>query len=646
MLSVARKSELHAATKWLASVAATLALAACGGGGGGSDPAPVPPPTVSISASPTSVTPGGSVTITWQSTNATSCAASGGWSGGKQPSGTEAISNLTSTTTFTLTCTGPSGTSLLASQTVTVTPPPGSTVSVAGRITYGRVPFGSGSSGLNYGAATQEPSRGIVVQAIDAQTAAVVATSNTDANGDYTLTVPAGTNMFIRAVAQMVRDTTQLLPRWRFEVRDLPPTTEVPSSLPPIFTFDGGAFDSSTPGAKNVQIPTGINASGQATGTRHSAPFAILDTIYRAYNTILSVQPTADFTPLIIDWGATNVGGQTFFTVSPVQGQTTRQPKIVLAADLASDTDEFDAHVVAHEFGHYIEEYFSRADSIGGPHGPGDQLDPRVAFGEGYGYAFAGFVLEDPLARDSFVSGGVQRSSNFNIETNNGFANPGWYNESTVWEILWDLYDTNADANDTLALGLEPIWQVLTGDQRDTDALTTIFSFASALKAQRPGVAAAIDQIVGSKSIVAPTINAFGTTETNAGNPSGGTDVLPIFANIAANSTPVTVRSVGTYGSGGNKLSAHRFLRLDIAQTRTVRVTLTSSPAGRDADIFVIRRGVAVANGIAFGNEDFTVTLQPGTYVLDVYDCENAECSDAASYNYAPVDITVTLTPQ
>ena len=40
--------------------------------------------------------------------------------------------------------------------------------------------------------------------------------------------------------------------------------------------------------------------------------------------------------------------------------------KIVLTAEVGTDTDEFDQHVIAHEFGHYIEHNFSRADNIGG----------------------------------------------------------------------------------------------------------------------------------------------------------------------------------------------------------------------------------------------------------------------------------------
>jgi hypothetical protein len=77
-----------------------------------------PPPTVSLSASPTSVAAGGSSTLTWSSTNATSCTASGGWSGDKATSGSQSVSPA-ATTTYTLGCTGPGG-SAQASATVTV----------------------------------------------------------------------------------------------------------------------------------------------------------------------------------------------------------------------------------------------------------------------------------------------------------------------------------------------------------------------------------------------------------------------------------------------------------------------------------------------------------------------------------------------
>ena len=93
--------------------------------------APQPPvPTVSLTANPTSVTSGGASTLTWSSTNATSCTASGGWSGTKATSGSQSTGALTANGNFTLTCTGAGG-SANASAAVTVTAaPPVPTVSL------------------------------------------------------------------------------------------------------------------------------------------------------------------------------------------------------------------------------------------------------------------------------------------------------------------------------------------------------------------------------------------------------------------------------------------------------------------------------------------------------------------------------------
>jgi uncharacterized repeat protein (TIGR03803 family) len=74
-------------------------------------------PTVSISANPTSITAGQSSTLTWSSTNASSCTASGGWSGNRGTSGMATVSP-TATATYTLTCTGTGGST---SNSVTIT---------------------------------------------------------------------------------------------------------------------------------------------------------------------------------------------------------------------------------------------------------------------------------------------------------------------------------------------------------------------------------------------------------------------------------------------------------------------------------------------------------------------------------------------
>mgnify|MGYP003387093497 CR=1 FL=1 len=95
----------------------SIALTACGGGGGSNDESgnTTTPATVSISANPTTVMLEESTTITWSSANASSCTASGAWSGDKSTSGSESIlMNDFGEQSFTLKC----GT---ASSTVMVT---------------------------------------------------------------------------------------------------------------------------------------------------------------------------------------------------------------------------------------------------------------------------------------------------------------------------------------------------------------------------------------------------------------------------------------------------------------------------------------------------------------------------------------------
>lgn len=81
---------------------------------------PYKKPTATISINPTTVPLGGSTTITWSSTDATSCTAGGGpwdpWTGAKTTSGSETIKNLydISGGSFSITCTGPGGNSEIA----------------------------------------------------------------------------------------------------------------------------------------------------------------------------------------------------------------------------------------------------------------------------------------------------------------------------------------------------------------------------------------------------------------------------------------------------------------------------------------------------------------------------------------------------
>jgi len=104
--------------------AVCLLAVACGGSSH-------PKPTVTIAANPTSITEGATTTLTWSSVNATSCTASGSWSGSEATSGTVTETpSSAGTATYTLSCTGKGG-SANASATVTVSAPAAPTVTIA-----------------------------------------------------------------------------------------------------------------------------------------------------------------------------------------------------------------------------------------------------------------------------------------------------------------------------------------------------------------------------------------------------------------------------------------------------------------------------------------------------------------------------------
>jgi hypothetical protein len=100
----------------------TFTLTCTGPGGTRSDTVNVlvgnPATTVALSASPTTVPLNGSTTLTWQSSNAESCTASGDWSGSRATQGVVTIDSLTEDSTYTLSCSGSGGT---AEDSVSVT---------------------------------------------------------------------------------------------------------------------------------------------------------------------------------------------------------------------------------------------------------------------------------------------------------------------------------------------------------------------------------------------------------------------------------------------------------------------------------------------------------------------------------------------
>lgn len=81
-------------------------------GDDGDDGDGVVEPAVTLSAADTVVPAGETVVLTWSSSHATSCVASGGWSGNRPVQGSVEVGPLNQNTTYSLNCSGPGGNAL------------------------------------------------------------------------------------------------------------------------------------------------------------------------------------------------------------------------------------------------------------------------------------------------------------------------------------------------------------------------------------------------------------------------------------------------------------------------------------------------------------------------------------------------------
>ena len=135
-------------------VVGALLIAACsGGGGGGAGPEPpnnTPAPTVSLTADPIMVVPGQTTVLTWSSTDATNCTASGDWSGTRATSGSESSAAIVSMSNFVLRCTGPGGAAQENAAVEVLLPEPPNSMRAAGGDTRITVSW-SGPTGNYFG---------------------------------------------------------------------------------------------------------------------------------------------------------------------------------------------------------------------------------------------------------------------------------------------------------------------------------------------------------------------------------------------------------------------------------------------------------------------------------------------------------------
>lgn len=482
-------------------------------------------------------------------------------------------------------------------------------ITISGRVTFDLIPFKTYGYGLNYSGTYPSPARAVVVEALD-NFGNIVASNNTDTDGNYFLEVDKDLELRIRVSAKMKKNSS---PSWDITVSD---NTVTVGNEHPLYVTDSSSFTSSENIVKNIHLPAGRN--GENGGVRSAAPFAILDVIYDSMQTVIAAQPDINFPVLDIYWSPNNNAssgshedgdlGTSFFLIPQ---------SMYILGDEGSDTDEYDRHVIAHEWIHYFEHNLSRSDSIGGSHSQEELLDMRLAFSEGLANALSAVITSDPIYSDSNA---FWPYFGWSMNLEYGYTpNKGWFSESSVQSIIYDLYDANSDFVDNINLGYAPIHEVLISDEYiNNDYFTGIFPFANILKNQQPeNIDNEINNLLNYHQIYGSGDDGFG--EINNG---GISSTLPVYKEISANSSPIEVCYSNNAGVL-NKLGNRNFILFEVTNAGIYQINLSPKSilsATTDADLSIHKSGTTMGqdyspqnNGTAYLN----IYLTSGKHIIE-----------------------------
>ena len=488
-------------------------------------------------------------------------------------------------------------------------------VTVSGTVNYEFVPANASCNGLNFAGTINRPIRGATVQLLDA-TGAQLDSTVSNANGNYSFAgIPTNTTVTLRVRAELKQSG---VPGWDVDVRDnyvqggsdnnqFPPAGLFTR---PLYVTDSNSFNtgSSANLVRSMTVDSGWGGAAYTTD-RAAAPFAILDVIYAAMQFVRATDAGAHFPELDVFWSVNNVVTPT--TVDITAGQLSTSSyyasinSLFILGDDSDDTDEFDDHIIAHEWSHYFEDNFSRLDSVGGAHFLGESLIASLAFSEGWATALSAMILDDPIYCDTGVPGTAE-GGGMNAETSNaGVA--GWFNELSIITLIYDLWDTAADGTDTGSIGFRPIYDVMVGPQKFGASWATLFSFATGLRGSldAQGVALLDSQLDRENVLSGVDLDIWATSETNDANVPGNISplVLPLYTDYIAGDPPVEI-CVDSFLDGlnrhGNNPGEDRYLRItvpvddeyDVTVITTTPTPVSADPNDRDQsdpDIYIVR---------------------------------------------------------
>lgn len=496
--------------------------------------------------------------------------------------------------------------------------PSSSTVRLSGRVTYDRVPH-TDAGALNYSDIQIKPSRGVVVELLNAD-GAVIRTTVTDADGRYQLSVEMNSGVRVRVKAHLLQ---QGAPGWDYRVVDNTQNNA-------LYVMDGALNSTGTVDSqRDLHAPSGWDGNDYSRD-RVAAPFAIIDSIYDAKTLALSAKPTLVLPALEVRWSTENraVDGDRRLGEIATSYYDTTQSIIYLLGYANNDTDEYDESVIQHEWTHYLEATLARTDSRGGYHQVNHELDIRLAFSEGLANTFASMISGNSRYQDAF--GNRQRSGLLIGLEESIVDNHGFFSENSVGLLLYDAFDDNNEVGDNLTLGFGPFLDVLTdANYKNSQAFTSLYLFLDNLAARVSETQQAeINHLKHRENIFGDGI--FGEGEQYSGELSDV--ILPVYRQIDVGDNLAVCSS--NNNQSVTDISVNRFVRFnnpDLA-TYTIQLDVLPEPEttfSTDPDLALYLRGniVSVLESTVAGFESATLTLPVGEYIFDIYDFNNASNS-------------------
>ncbi|MFC0399486.1 hypothetical protein [Paraburkholderia rhizosphaerae] len=526
-------------------------------------------------------------------------------------------------------------------------PVPEKRASVSGKVTYDYVPtaFGTTAEGvrsarLDYAKTEKRAVRRARVEVVSEDGKSVIGTGMTDDAGAYAIDLPAGVRVYIRVMSQ-VSDGPADTPDYLVRVRDnTAPEFKTSPASAPLYAMRGSVILTKA-GGTQIDMNAGSGWTGSGYGAvRAAAPFAILDQIVTASQKLHRAAPAVKLPALDVFWSPRNRPAQGDVADGLIQTShympDAAKKGIYLLGAQNVDTDEYDASVIVHEYGHYLEANVSRSDSVGGLHSIGNALDMRVAFGEAWGNAFSSMVRDTPDYADT--QGPLQAGAGLVMkldELEKG-ATPGWFDESAVGRFLYSLY-VSPD------IGFHAIYQTMIDGQKRTPALTSVFSFATALRAGLSDAGKAkLDALLDDMRVQAgPQLDAWGT-QTRFYDPALiNPAIFPVYVPIkpGASATSCTTTQLGV----GNKLGNYGHLRITVPTAGKYEIAVTPPPGVDMSDVGT--RVFAYGNELPdlLGAKGRRVTEFPaaGDYVADV--ALSANLDEAGTPGAAPQCVGVSM---